>query len=160
MSATKQVYLQGEQAIFTVADSGYSAAQLQIGGTGADLSVSMTLADGKWTATVDTKTLSGAFRFAIFADGALVEEGSFSVRVLVSKYRAIVEKIDETIREIAISGTATASLSAGGGSQSYTHADIEDLQKTRASYLNMAVAEENGVSANDSATPMREDMWL
>lgn len=160
MSATKQVYLQGEQAIFTVADSGYSAAQLQIGGADTTLSVLMTLADGRWTATVDTKTLSGAFRFAIFADDALVEEGAFSVRVLVSKYRAIVEKIDETIREIAISGTATASLSAGGGSQSYTHADIEDLQKTRASYLNMAVAEENGVSANDSATPMREDMWL
>ena len=160
MSATKQVYLQGEQAIFTVADSGYSAAQLKIGGTSDAMSATMTLADGKWTATVDTKTLSGAFRFAIFADDALVEEGAFSVRVLVSKYRAIVEKIDETIREIAISGTATASLSAGGGSQSYTHADIEDLQKTRASYLNMAVAEENGVSANDSATPMREDMWL
>ena len=80
--------------------------------------------------------------------------------MLVSKYRAIVEKIDETIREIAISGTATASLSAGGGSQSYTHADIKDLQKTRADYLNMAVAEECGVSANDSASPMREDMWL
>ena len=160
MSATKQVYLQGEQAIFTVADSGYSAATLQVGGTDTDLSVSMALADGKWTATVDTKTLSGAFRFAIFADGALVGEGTFSVRVLVSKYREIVKQIDETIHEIAISGTATASLSAGGGSQSYTHADIGDLQKTRASYLNMAVAEENGVSANNSASPMREDMWL
>ena len=160
MSARKQVYLQGETVTFTVADSGYSAAQLQVGGAATTLSVLMTLADGRWTATVDTKTLSGAFRFAIFADDALVEEGAFSVRVLVSKYRAIVEKIDETIREIAISGTATASLSAGGGSQSYTHADIEDLQKTRASYLNMAVAEESGISANDSATPMREDMWL
>ncbi|MBQ2437201.1 MAG: hypothetical protein II265_03830, partial [Clostridia bacterium] len=122
MSATKQVYLQGERVTFTVADSGYSAVQLRVGGTNVDLSMLMTLADGRWTATVDTKTLSGAFRFAIFADDALVEEGAFSVRVLVSKYRAIVEKIDETIREIAISGTATASLSAGGGSQSYTHA--------------------------------------
>lgn len=160
MNARKQVYLQGERATFTVADSGYSAAQLQVGGADTTLSVLMTLADGRWTATVDTETLSGAFRFAIFADDALVEEGAFSVRVLVSKYRAIVKQIDETIREIAISGTATASLSAGGGSQSYTHADLDDLQKVRASYLNMAVAEENGVSANDSATPMREDMWL
>lgn len=160
MSATKQVYLQGERATFTVADSGFSAVQLKIGGTSDALSVTMTLADGKWTATIDTTQLSGAFRFAIFADDALVEEGAFSVRVLVSKYRAVVEKIDETIREIAVSGTATASLSAGGGSQSYTHADLDDLQKVRASYLNMAVAEENGVSANDSATPMREDMVL
>ncbi|MBQ1345230.1 MAG: hypothetical protein IIY62_02610 [Kiritimatiellae bacterium] len=160
MSETKKVYLQGETVTFAVANAGYSDAQLQVGGADTTLSVPMTLAYGRWTATIDTKTLSGAFRFAIFADDALVEEGSFSVRVLVSKYRAIVEKIDEAIREIAISGTATASLSAGGGSQSYTHADIGDLQKTRASYLNMAVAEENGVSADDSATPMREDMWL
>lgn len=160
MSARKQVYLQGETVTFAVADSGYSDAQLQVGGADTTMSVMMTLADGRWTATVDTKTLSGAFRFAIFADDALVEEGAFSVRVLVSKYRAIVEKIDETIREIAISGTATASLSAGGGSQSYTHADIDDLQKARADYLNKAVAEENGISANDSASPMREDMWL
>ena len=160
MSARKQVYLQGETVTFAVADAGYSDAQLQIGGANVDLSMLMTLADGRWTATVDTKTLYGAFRFAIFADDSLVEEGSFSVRVLVSKYRAIVEKIDEAIREIAISGTATASLSAGGGSQSYTHADIEDLQKARADYLNKAVAEEKGVSADDSATPMREDMWL
>lgn len=160
MSARKQVYLQGETVTFAVADSGYSAAQLKIGGEATTLSVLMTLADGRWTATVDTTTLSGGFRFAIFADGKPVEEGTFSVRVLVSKYRAVVEKIDETIREIAISGTATASLSAGGGSQSYTHANIKDLEKARADYLNKAVAEENGVSANYSASPTREDMWL
>ncbi|MBQ1344797.1 MAG: hypothetical protein IIY62_00400 [Kiritimatiellae bacterium] len=120
----------------------------------------MTLADGKWTATIDTKTLAGAFRFAVFADDALIEEGAFSVRVLVSKYRETVKQIDETIREIAISGTVTATLSAGGGSQSYTRADLDDLLKMRASYLNMAVAEESGVSADGCATPKREDIWL
>lgn len=160
MSARKQVYLQGETVTFAVADAGYSAVRLEIAGLDAVMTAQMTLAEGHWTDTYDTKGVAGPFRFAIFADNKLVEEGTFSVRVLVSKYRAIVKQIDETIREIAISGTATASLSAGGGSQSYTHADIGDLQKTRANYLNMAVAEENGITADDCAMPKREDVWL
>ena len=160
MSARKQNYLQGEMATFEVVDAGYSSVRLDVSGLDASMTAQMTLSDGKWVETYDTKGLAGAFRFAIFADGQLIEEGSFTVRVLVSKYRAIVKQIDETIREIAISGTATASLSAGGGSQSYTHADIGDLQKTRANYLNMAVAEENGITADDCATPTREDLFL
>ena len=156
MSATKQVYLQDERATFTVADSGYSAAQLQIGGVGTSLSVPMTLADGRWTATVDTKTLSGAFRFAIFADDALVEEGAFSVRVLVSRYRAIVASIDAAIQKAAASGLSSVSV----GEINVTNRPFDEMQKIRASYLNMAVAEESGVSANDSAMPKREDMWL
>jgi hypothetical protein len=156
MSATKQVYLQGETVTFTVADSGYSAAQLQVGGADTTLSVLMTIADGRWTATVDTKTLSGAFRFAIFADDALVEEGSFSVRVLVSKYRAIVAAIDAAIQKAAANGLSSVSV----GEINVTNRPFDEMQKIRASYLNMAVAEESGVSANDSATPRREDMWL
>ena len=55
-------------------------------------------------------------------------------------------QIDRCIHEIAISGTASASLSAGGGSQSYTHADLDKLQKLRGKYaarveqINMALA--------------------
>ena len=156
MSATKQVYLQGETVTFTVADSGYSAAQLQVGGADTNLSVLMTLADGRWTATVDTETLSGAFRFAIFADDALVEEGAFSVRVLVSKYRAIVAAIDAAIQKAAANGLSSVSV----GEINITNRPFDEMQKIRASYLNMAVAEESGVSANDSAMPRREDMWL
>ena len=113
-----------------VADSGYSAAQLQIGGTDTYLSVLMTLADGRWTATVDTKTLSGAFRFAIFADDALVEEGSFSVRVLVSKYRATVAAIDAAIQKAAANGLSSVSVgeinitNRGGTLQLYCSAGI------------------------------------
>ena len=57
-----------------------------------------------------------------------------------------IAEIDRCIHEIAVSGTASASLSAGGGSQSYTHADLEKLQKLRGRYaaresaLNMALA--------------------
>jgi hypothetical protein len=50
------------------------------------------------------------------------------------------------IDEISQSGTASATLSAGGGSQSYTRADLDKLQKLRGKYaarvqeINMAIA--------------------
>lgn len=46
-----------------------------------------------------------------------------------------VAEIDRCVHEIAVSGTASASLSAGGGSQSYTHADLEKLEKLRGRYV-------------------------
>ena len=160
MSARKQIYLQGETVTFTVADAGYSAVRLEIAGTDAVLTAQLTLSDGQWTETYDTKGAAGPFRFAFFADGKLVEEGGFAVRVLVSKHRETVKLIDETIREIAVSGTATATLSAGGGSQSYTRADLDKLLKMRTSFLNLAVAEENGLLPDDCGTPKREDLFL
>ena len=156
MSARKQVYLQGEKATFTVADAGYAAVQIQVGGADVTISANMARGDGKWTATIDTKTLAGAFRFAIFADDALIEEGAFSVRVLVSKYRAIVAAIDAAIQKAAATGLSSVSV----GELNISNRSFDEMQKIRASYLNMAVAEESGVSANDSATPTREDMWL
>ena len=156
MSARKQVYLQGEKATFTVADAGYTSVQLQIGGTNTAITPQMELSDGKWSATVDTKTLIGAFRFAIFADGALVEEGTFSVRVLVSKYRKIVEAIDAAIQKAAMSGLSSVSVSE----ISISNRPFDEMQKIRASYLNMAVAEERGESADACAMPQREDLYL
>ena len=47
MSATKQVYLQGERVTFTVADSGYSAVQLRVGGTNVALIMSGGNIDGE-----------------------------------------------------------------------------------------------------------------
>ena len=63
-----------------------------------------------------------------------------------NRYLFWIAEIDRCIHEIAISGTASASLSAGGGSQSYTHADIDKLRKLRGVYvsrvqeINMALA--------------------
>ncbi|MBQ1344738.1 MAG: hypothetical protein IIY62_00105 [Kiritimatiellae bacterium] len=63
-----------------------------------------------------------------------------------NRYLFWIAEIDRCIHEIAISGTASASLSAGGGSQSYTHADLDKLQKLRGKYaarvqeINMALA--------------------
>lgn len=55
-------------------------------------------------------------------------------------------EIDRCLHELAVSGTASASISAGGGSQSYTHQDIDKLLKLRGVYasrveqINMAIA--------------------
>jgi len=63
-----------------------------------------------------------------------------------ARYLYWITQIDRCIHEIAISGTASASLSAGGGSQSYTHADLDKLQKLRGKYaarveqINMALS--------------------
>jgi hypothetical protein len=63
-----------------------------------------------------------------------------------NRYLSWIAEIDRCIQEIATSGTASASLSAGGGSQSYTHADIDKLRKLRGVYaarvqeINMALA--------------------
>ena len=63
-----------------------------------------------------------------------------------NRYLFWIAEIDRCIHEIAISGTASASLSAGGGSQSYTRADLDKLRKLRGVYasrvqeINMALA--------------------
>lgn len=156
MSARKQVYLQGETVAFEVADTGYTNVTLQIGGTDNIISPLMTKSDGKWTASVPTEGLTGAFRFAIFADGKLLEEGAFSVRVLVSKYRKIVEAIDAAIQKAATTGLSSVSV----GELNISNRPFDEMQKIRAAYLNMAVAEERGESADSCATPRREDLFL
>ena len=63
-----------------------------------------------------------------------------------NRYLFWIAEIDRCIHEIAVSGTASASLSAGGGSQSYTHADTDMLMEHRGKYvarlqeINMALA--------------------
>ena len=63
-----------------------------------------------------------------------------------NRYLFWIAEIDRCIHQIAVSGTASATLSAGSGSQSYTHADLDKLQKLRGKYvarvqeINMALA--------------------
>ena len=156
MSARKQVYLQGETVTFSVADAGYSAVRLEIAGLDVVMTAQMTRADGQWTDTYDTKGVAGPFRFAIFADNVLLEEGTFSVRVLVSKYRAIVKQIDEAIQKAAATGLSSVSI----GELNISNRPVDEMQKIRASYLNLAIAEERGESADASVMPRREDLFL
>lgn len=43
-------------------------------------------------------------------------------------------EIDRVIHEIAVKGTASATISAGGGSKSYTRLDLSTLRALRADY--------------------------
>ena len=66
-----------------------------------------------------------------------------------------IAELDRCIHEIAISGTASASLSAGGGSQSYTHADLEKLQKLRGRYASRLEQINMALSAVPNSTGIR-----
>ena len=46
-----------------------------------------------------------------------------------------IKAIDHAIQEIALTGTASATISAGGGSKSYTRLDIDKLRTLRKDYL-------------------------
>ena len=88
-------------------------------------------------------------------------------RILTNKNRLLfyIAEIDRCIHEIAVSGTSSASLSAAGSSQSYTHADIEKLEKLRARYasrvaqINMALAGGNSTGIRHVVTTRSGNVW-
>lgn len=45
-----------------------------------------------------------------------------------------ISEIDRAVQDIAVKGTASATISAGGGSKSYTRLDLDDLRKLRSDY--------------------------
>lgn len=45
-----------------------------------------------------------------------------------------ISEIDRAVQDIAVKGTASATISAGGGSKSYTRLDLGTLQKLRTDY--------------------------
>lgn len=51
-----------------------------------------------------------------------------------ARYLAWINDIDRVMREIAVHGSASATVSAGGGSQSYTRIDLDKLRKLRSDY--------------------------
>ena len=75
------------------------------------------------------------------------------------KNRAVIldriRRLDAVIDEISTSGTASASLSAGGGSQSYTHADLDKLQTLRGQYVSRVTAIDQALSALGDGTGIR-----
>ena len=48
--------------------------------------------------------------------------------------------VDKAMEEIAVSGTTSATLSAGGGSKSYTRMDLDKLQRFRDRLVDRLVA--------------------
>ena len=50
------------------------------------------------------------------------------------RYQRWITEIDRVIHEIAINGTASASISSSGGAKSYSRIDLDDLRALRADY--------------------------
>lgn len=71
-----------------------------------------------------------------------------------------IAEIDRCIHEIAVSGTASASLSAGGGSQSYTHADISKLEALRSRYAARLEAINQNLAMYGNATGIRHVLTI
>lgn len=68
--------------------------------------------------------------------------------------------LDRVIEEISTSGTASASLSAGGGSQSYTHADLTKLESLRAKYAARLEAINQALAMYGNATGIRHVLTI
>lgn len=72
-----------------------------------------------------------------------------------NRYLFWIAEIDRVIHKIALSGTASASLSAGGGSQSYTRANLKDLRELRAVYVSRVESIDMAIAARANLTGIR-----
>ena len=71
-----------------------------------------------------------------------------------------VAEIDRVIHEIAMGGTASASISSGGGSKSYTAADLDKLRKLRGVYVARIEQINMALSACPNMTGVRHVMTV
>lgn len=66
-----------------------------------------------------------------------------------------ISELDRCVQQIAVSGTASASLSAGGGSQSYTHQDLAALEALRGRYVSRLKIIDDALAGYVTATGIR-----
>ncbi len=85
--------------------------------------------------------------------GMSTAQRTYLANELVSLTRDIAA-IDKAIREIATAGYASASLSSGGGSKSYTRLDLAGLRALRAELATRRAAVASALSGR-SATGIR-----
>lgn len=71
-----------------------------------------------------------------------------------------VAEIDRVIHEIAMGGTASASISSGGGSKSYTAADLDKLRTLRGVYAARIEQINMALSAHPNMTGIRHVMTV
>lgn len=71
------------------------------------------------------------------------------------KYLRWISEIDRVVQEIAVSGTSSATLSASGGSKSYTHLDLDALQSLRTTYARRVADINFALSRGVHATRIR-----
>lgn len=71
-----------------------------------------------------------------------------------------ISEIDRVIHDIAVNGTASASISSSGGSKSYTRLDIDKLEKLRATYAERLVRINRALRAGSSPAGIRHVMTV
>lgn len=137
-------YIQGETIRWDVTNISATAVSLQLGNKAYPF-----IQNGdKWELSLDSTALSGRVRFAIFAtlkngDKDLIDSGYFTIRAMVSKYRAVVEAIDKALQGVAANGKYSVSV----GEISMTDKTFDEMLKGRSYYL--ALAEEDEVGESD-----------
>ena len=141
-------YFQGETITYALKDDGYASAVLKIGTT----EVALAKSDSGWTATVDTKAMSGLYRYAVFADGRVRESGNIYVKPLVSRFRAVIEAIDAALQGVATNGKYSVSV----GEISLQDKTFDEMVKARSYYERLANADENGVVATNGPKRISE----
>lgn len=62
------------------------------------------------------------------------EKSRQNLRATKQRYLAWIDAIDRAVHEIALTGTASATVSAGGGSKSYSRIDLGALRSLRSDY--------------------------
>lgn len=134
----KERYIQGETATYEIADAGYERATLHIGAS----RYTPVKDGGKWTATIPTDDMSGRYRFAFIADGAVRETGAFVVSPLVSKYKAVVDAIDAALQKVATNGKYSLSV----GEISLQDKTFDEMIKAKNYYQHLADADEAGTT--------------
>lgn len=77
-----------------------------------------------------------------------------------NRYLFWVAEIDRVVQQIATSGTASATLSAGGGSQSYTSADLDALRRLRGAYASRIEQIDMALAAHPNMTGIRHVMTV
>lgn len=146
-------YIQGESITVSVPDAGYSAVVVRVG---AGVSSDAALADGKWSATISSGSLSGLVRYAVLAttaDGrvAAVDSGSFFVCVMVSKYREVVEAIETAIQKNATNGKYSITV----GEISLTDKTFDEMVSFAEYYKGLAENDETGETTTGRVTTIQ-----
>ena len=76
------------------------------------------------------------------------------------RYQQWVGEIDRAIHEIAINGTASASISSSGGAKSYSRIDVEKLLAIRAEYVERLLRISRALRAGSSPAGIRHVMTV
>ena len=76
------------------------------------------------------------------------------------RYQRLIVEIDRVIHEIAVNGTASASISSSGGAKSYSRIDLDKLRELRAEYAEKFARICRALRASSSPAGIRHVMTV